>query len=311
MSEPAPFYHDIADGPAEADAIWVTASDGVRLRLAIWPGGAKGTVLLFPGRTEYLEKYGRAAGALADLGFATIAIDWRGQGLADRLTDNPMLGFVDRFDDYQLDVAELLATAQERGLPQPYYLVAHSMGGAIGLRALIRGLPVKAVVFSAPMWGISISPAMRPLAWVLSSVGRWVWGGHQLTPGTSAQTYVMEAPFEDNMLTRDPDMYAYMQSQLAAHPELALGGPSLHWLYEALTESWRTEREPAPALPCLTFLGSNERVVDVPPIHARMRDWPGGRLELIENAEHEVMMETPAVRDRVFAEMAAHFSAHP
>ena len=68
---PAPLYTDIADGPSGGQAFWLTAEDGVRLRAAIWPGGSKGTVFLLPGRTEYIEKYGRAAGDLAARGFAT------------------------------------------------------------------------------------------------------------------------------------------------------------------------------------------------------------------------------------------------
>lgn len=310
MAEPAPFYNDVADGPGNVRAEWATAVDGVRLRLAIWPVGEKGTVLLFPGRTEYVEKYGRAAADLAARGFATISIDWRGQGLADRLIGDASLGHVPHFLDYQKDVAELLAAARWHGLPEPYFLLAHSMGGCIGLRALMQGLPVSAAVFTAPMWGISISSLMRPVAWALSWSARNIWGGHRLTPGTSAETYVREAPFEDNMLTTDPEMYAYMQRQLAAHPELALAGPSLHWLYEALLEVRRKARKPAPKIPTLTFLGSEESVVDTAPIHARMAGWPGGRLEMIEGAAHEVMMEKPAMRARVFDEAAAHFACH-
>ena len=74
-------------------AFWLTAADGVRLRVGLWSHpGAQGTVLLLPGRTEYVEKYGRAAADLRSRGYATLAIDWRGQGLADRALDDPMSG---------------------------------------------------------------------------------------------------------------------------------------------------------------------------------------------------------------------------
>jgi lysophospholipase len=73
----APLYSDVAEGPEGGKAYWVTARDGVRLRVAAWAKGTKGTVLLMPGRTEYVEKYGRIAGDLAAEGFAMMAIDWR------------------------------------------------------------------------------------------------------------------------------------------------------------------------------------------------------------------------------------------
>ena len=94
----APLFTDVAPAPLAGTAYWTHASDGVRIRLGIFqPKDAKGTVLLFPGRTEYVEKYAPAAGDLAQRGFATIVVDWRGQGLADRLLDDKRIGHVDLF----------------------------------------------------------------------------------------------------------------------------------------------------------------------------------------------------------------------
>lgn len=307
----APFHHTVAEGPETARAEWATTPDGLRLRLAIWPadGTAKGTILLFPGRTEYVEKYGQAAGELTAAGYAVISVDWRGQGLSDRLLNTRLTGHVKHFDDYQVDVAELLKSAKAHSLPQPYYLLGHSMGGCIGLRALMNGLPVKAAAFTAPMWGILMPAYQRPFAWALSWASRYLGFDKMLVPGTTRETYVKAAPFDDNSLTTDPEIYAYMQRQVAAHPELALGGPSLRWLYEALIECRRMARIPAPAIPTLTFLGSNERIVTTAPIHKRMNGWANGRLQMVPKAEHEVMMETPAIRTQAFAEIIAHFDA--
>lgn len=310
MSRPAaPFYAEVARAPEGAEVCWLKATDGARLRAGFWREGAKGTVLLFPGRTEYVEKYGPAAGEFRARGYAMAAIDWRGQGLADRPLKDRATGHVQRFGDYQKDVAALMALVRAENLPEPYFLVGHSMGGCIGLRAIHDGLPVRAVVFSAPMWGIRISPALRPVAWVLTTASRAVGRGHRYAPGTSPVTYVAEAPFKGNMLTRDADMYEFMQTQVRAHPDLALGGPSLHWLNEALWECLDLHRRPSPDLPCLTVLGPAERVVDTRPIHDRMARWPGGRLVLEPEAEHEIMMETPPIRTRFYDLAAGLFDA--
>ncbi|HMB14482.1 MAG TPA: alpha/beta hydrolase, partial [Roseovarius sp.] len=78
----APFFADVAEGPEGGAAWWIRARDDVRLRVGLWNREApRGTVLLWPGRTEYIEKYGRAAARFASGGYATFAIDWRGQGL--------------------------------------------------------------------------------------------------------------------------------------------------------------------------------------------------------------------------------------
>lgn len=295
----APLFADVAEGPEGGEAWWVRAEDGVRLRIGAWTRPeARGTVLLFPGRTEYVEKYGRTAAELARRGYATLTVDWRGQGLADRPLADRATGHVARFTDYQRDVRAAVATARALALPRPWHLLAHSMGGSIGLRALAEGLEVGSAVFSAPMWGIVLAPWMRPFARAVAGAARPMGFGHRYAPGTQAETYVISAPFEGNMLTRDAEMYDYMRRQVRARPELALGGPSLAWVHEALRETRALRAMAPPALPALSAVGSGERVVETRAIEAVMQRWPGARLEVYEGAEHEILMEGPELRDR-------------
>jgi len=308
---PAPLYDDVAGGPPGGMARWLTCADGVRIRVGCWrpEGAARGTVLLFPGRTEYIEKYGPAAADLAARGFATLAVDWRGQGLADRVTDDPRVGHVGRFGDYQHDVAAALEAATKLDLPRPFHLLAHSMGGCIGLRALIEGLPVESAAFSGPMWGISMPGLLRPVAYGAAYLGPLLGLGGRPMPTTGRQNYVEKQEFEGNALTTDPEMYLMMQRQLAAHPELGIGGPTLRWMHEALTETAQLARLPAPDPPCLTLLGGLESIVSTDAIRTRMAGWPKGRLEIVEGAQHEVMMEGPETRARLFDQIAGHFAA--
>ncbi|MFT7595712.1 MAG: lysophospholipase [Paracoccaceae bacterium] len=307
---PAPFFDDVAGGPAGGTAWWATASDEVRIRVGLWPvKGARGTVLLFPGRTEYIEKYGATAAELAARGLSTLAIDWRGQGLSDRLLDNTRIGHVEKFTDYQRDIAAMLRAARELDLPRPFYLLAHSMGGCIGLRAVMEGLPVQACAFTGPMWGIHMSPVMRPIGWGMAMAGAALGFGDKLTPNTTGEGYVMTQGFDGNALTNDPDMYQMMRDQLTAHPDLGIGGPSLRWLREALLETRHLASRASPDLSCLTFLGTQEAIIDSDTVRARMKIWPRGTLDVVETAQHEVLMDTPAIRNHVFDRLAALFSS--
>ncbi len=306
----APLFNELAEGPEGGRAWWLRSRDGLRLRAVHWPGGDKGTVLLFPGRSEYAEKYGRAAVDLSRRGFNTLVIDWRGQGMADRMARDPMLGHVKRFHDYQLDVAALSALADELDLPKPRFLLAHSMGGCIALRALHNKLPVNAVAFSAPMWGISMSAYLRPVAWTLSQAASWVRTDKIFVPGTVRGSYVTLAPYEGNMLTTDADMYGYMQRHVSAEALFGLGGPSLRWLNEALHETQRLRRLPPPEVPALTYLGTAETVIDPRHVHDLMQGWRGGMLQLIDGARHEIMMEVSGTRREFFDAVASHFEAN-
>lgn len=302
----APFFHEVAGGPS-VEPRWVMAEDGVRLRTALWPGGDSGTVLLFSGRTEYVEKYARVADRFLRRGLTVLSLDWRGQGLSDRALPDALTGHVADFLDYQLDVAALHALAVELGLPRPFHLLAHSMGGCIGLRALHRGLDVDAVTFSAPMWGIGMSRVTRPIAWGVSWIGHALGHGARYTPGTGAASYVAETTFETNLLTTDEEMFDWMQRQTREHPELSLGGPSLTWLFAALREMRSLRAATPPARPALTFVGTEEQIVDPAAIRSVMRRWPGGRLDIAQDARHELLMERPEVRERFLDAAVAHF----
>ena len=306
MDPKAPFYGDVAEAPEGELCVWLRTADAVRVRAAHWRGGDKGTVLLFPGRTEYIEKYGPAAGEFAARGYSMAVIDWRGQGIADRLLADEAPGHVVDFGDYQKDIAVFVDWLKREEMPEPWYLVAHSMGGCIGLRALHEQLPVRAAVFSAPMWGIKMQVALLPLAWTLGTLAPMFGLGGRLAPSTSRETYVAITPFEGNLLTRDRPMFEFMQRQTAAHPELAIGGPSLQWVGQALLETRALAAMPSPDFPCLTALGLAERVVQIDAIKQRMANWPGSEFDLVEEAEHELMMEKPPIRKR-FYDRAARF----
>jgi lysophospholipase len=184
------------------------------------------------------------------------------------------------------------------------------MGGCIGLRALYSGLDVQAACFTGPMWGIKIAPHLRPVAWGMGAIMQQVSKGKTRAPGTSVQSYVNITPFEGNMLTKNAETYAWMREQLQTQPDLALGGPSLSWLIEGLRECRDLAKLPAPTTPCLTFMGTDERIVEKPPIVSRMAGWENGSLEIIPKAEHEILMEIPKTRDRAIDQIADFFARY-
>lgn len=308
----APLYHEAAQGPARGEALWVDTADGARLRLAHWPAmvAARGTVLLFTGRSEYIEKYGPTARALTEEGWHVATLDWRGQGLASRHHPDPMLGHVTDFAEYQHDVASLMGFVRARGLPEPFHLLSHSMGGCIALRSLLDGLPVRSAAFSAPMWGIRLFPFPEPMAVSLAATLHRKGQGLRLTPTTTRASYVLHAGFRWNMLTRDREMWHWMQQHITQHPDLALGGPSITWLDAAFREMRALAREKAPALPAYTAIGTSERIISQRMVKQRMADWPQSHLDLYRRAEHEMMMELPLHRDRFHAATIALFAAH-
>ena len=304
-------YHAVIKGEPVAEAYWAKAADGINIRVAHWAvPDSKGTVLLFPGRTEYIEKYAVTAGDFATHGYGVFSIDWRGQGLADRLVNNPMAGYVRHFPDYQKDLAAALEIAKELDLPKPWYLLGHSMGGAIGLRALLEGLPVQAAAFSGPMWGLGATPLVRAFGLTLGGLVSAIGFGDKLAPGTSNETYVLHDSFEENLLTTDPEMYIRMQDQARANPELMIAGFSYRWAYEALKECSHLDKKPSPDVPCLAALGTDEEIVNPEGVKSRMARWSNGELLMVPSGKHEVLMDNVTMRAPVIKAMADLFAAY-
>ena len=132
----------------------IKTPDGAELRFARWapPAGRKGTVCVFTGRSEQIEKYFETVRDLRDRGFAVAMIDWRGQGHSSRRLRDPRKGYVRDFSDFEIDVETFVQQVVLPDCPPPYFALAHSMGGAVMLRVAHAGKRwFDRMVLSAPM----------------------------------------------------------------------------------------------------------------------------------------------------------------
>src|SRR6476469_10538635 len=96
--------------PQGATVGTLKTADGVMLRFARWepPPGRKGTVCVFQGRAEFIEKYFEVVRDLRARGFAVATLDWRGQGMSERALGNPRKGHVRNFGQYQIDLERFI-----------------------------------------------------------------------------------------------------------------------------------------------------------------------------------------------------------
>src|SRR3954453_8808978 len=110
----------------------ITTPDGVKLRFARWapPPGRKGTVCLFQGRAEFIEKYFETIRDLRARGFAVATLDWRGQGLSQRGLRNRK-GYVRSFDEYAIALDTFINEVVLPDCPPPHFALSPSMGATI------------------------------------------------------------------------------------------------------------------------------------------------------------------------------------
>ncbi len=304
MSSPAPLHAvDGAPAPEGGCAQWLTAPDGVRLRVALFKppgglGGARGSVVLSPGRTEPIEKYFEVIGELQARGFVVLIHDWRGQGLSDRALADPVKGHAKGWRPFLLDLAMVLAQVGGRA-PRPWIALGHSMGAALTLLALTEGEDrFAAAILSAPMIAIltpGVSPGiLRRLAVMNEAVGlgeTYTWD--QRRP-------IFEMPFEGNPLTHDVGRWDRFQALFQAVPALRVGDPTWGWLSFATSAMARLARagviEQITIPLCVITAGADQVCDSAAAAKLAARALLGRHVD-IPGAHHEILLETDARRE--------------
>jgi lysophospholipase len=284
------------DIPEGAEEHWLEGRGGVKVRVMTAPaqGAARGSVIIAPGRTEFIEKYFEVTRELQSRGFAVFCIDWRGQGLSGREVENGLKGHFATFDDPVNDLSTALKLLSAT-LPRPHIGLAHSMGGAIVLRALLtRRVELDAAAFSAPMWGIpGLTPMAKKYVRFMTSLG-----ASGLFAPRVEQKWKREN-FKKNPVTHDKERHARCQGLVCEEPRLALAGPTVGWVAAAAdaTESFLTPNAFAHVrIPVLIASAGQEQLVDNASHEAVAAQLPSVTHITVEGAKHEILMERDEFR---------------
>src|SRR5262249_10968109 len=216
--------------PEDAATAMLKTPDGVLLRYARWapPPGRKGTVCLFQGRTEFIEKYFEIVRDLRARGFAVATLDWRGQGLSQRPLHDHNKGHVASFAEYAIDLETFMREVVLPDCPPPLFALAHSTGATVLIQAAARGHRwFDRMVLTAPLVRLA-HRRMLGLAPGLARVMHLAGMGSQYVPGGDA-TVLATQPFIGNICSSDPVRYARTAAVLEAEPALGVGSPTIAW----------------------------------------------------------------------------------
>lgn len=289
--------------------------DGVGLRFARWapPPGRKGTVCIFHGRAEFIEKYFETVRDLRARGFAVATIDWRGQGLSEHALSDPRKGHVRDFSEYETDLATFVREVVLPDCPPPIYAVAHSMGASVLVRVAQKGHRwFDRMVMSAPLLRLaprSFSPFARPTVQVLTTLG---FGSSYVPGGTPA--VIASQPFVGNVLTSDPVRHARTVAVLEAEPALGIGSPTNAWAcaaFSVMSEFAEPGYASSIRQPIMMVAAGRDETVST----SATEDFAGrlraGSQLIVAGARHELMMEQERFRAQFWAAFDAFVPGSP
>ena len=287
---------------------------GVKLRYVCWSatrGPRRGTVCLFGGRGEYIEKYFEVVADLRRRGFAVATMDWRGQGGSTRLCSNPRKGHVRSFADYDADLKRFMKDIVLPDCPPPFFALAHSMGANILLRNAGKpGSWFERMILSAPMIAFADEKVGVPqgFARAYAEVGSLVGLGRMYIKGGSDHPEELN-DFENNLLTSDRERWSRNKAVLDAAPHLALGSPTIGWVKAAYRSMAMLQEETYPAqvqVPMLVFAPGKDRVVSPRAIEDFAVGLKVGTHVLLPSSRHEILQEADGVRRKFWAAFDAY-----
>lgn len=307
----------IPANPVPADGVvgMITTPDGVALRYARWapPPGRKGTVCLFQGRAEFIEKYFEAARDLRARGFAVAALDWRGQGLSQRLLGDPSKGHVRRFSDYLIDLETFVKQVVLPDCPPPFFALGQGMGSTVLIEGATRGHRwFDRLVLCSPMIKLarrSLGGAGPAIARALRLMGL----GRLYAPGAGSAS-VGSAPFPGNVLTSDPVRYARTAAVLEAEPALGVGGPTIRWVNAAYRTMAAMQQPSYPGRlrqPMLLVAGGRDPILSHAAIESFALELRAGSHLFVPGALHDLLMEQDQYRRLFWAAFDAFVPGTP
>lgn len=290
---------------------FVTMGDGTRLRFARFrPEVPVARTLLLPGFTEFIEKHLETIAELLERRHEVLCVDWRGQGLSDRALADRHRGYVASMEQFLSDLQEVLevtAFAFDRGT-LAFNVIGHSMGGHLALRAAAgTNSAFDRIIVIAPMIDIQTGAIPRVLGPWLARAAVLLGLASRYPPGAGGYGPTTRI-FEGNLLTRDAARFQQTHDFIAREPRLALGNPTFAWINAAF-DSINRLAEPSVIArikqPVLIFRAGEERVVSNPAQEWLCRALTNARLVDLEEAKHEILNETDAVREAFWREADA------
>lgn len=278
------------------------SAHGQEMRFGMLPaaGAPRGAIVALQGLSEFTEKYFETARDMAVRGYSFWMMDWRGHGHSGRFLPNlskrHSTGFTNDITDLHQFITQHVKPASGN---LPLVMLAHSMGGNMGLRYLQEHPDIfTCAAFSAPLTGIlalgNLPPPVRQglTSWLGAGMKEnYVFGGGDWHPeirGAAGRA----------LLSSDPVRNMVQDMWCAHDPALRVGGITFGWL-RAAEESCRLLRTGAPpATPCLFALAGREHLVDngaTRRLTGRMK-----KAHVVEffDSQHEILMERDGIRNR-------------
>ena len=276
---------------------------GVLIRCrAFLNSSRRGAIVIAAGYTENMRKYSETAFDLYQAGFCVFLYDHRGQGYSQRLLADPTLGTIDEFEYFADDLHQFVTTMVRKELKRTnqasdhVYLLAHSMGGAIGALALEK-YPgdFRAAVLSAPMLTLNSRGWNEIAAQIFLDAQSLL--GRDERPVTAPRD-PSTITFSQNTVTHSEARFEFQRQLLTNEPSLKIFAPTQKWVRKAIAGSRTARKNGASARsPLLILQATEDSFVEADGQREFCEIAARCRIFVVQGARHEILQERDEIRD--------------
>ena len=301
----APLYKIDGINCPDGSAYYFPLDNENKLRVAFWNlEGKKGTIILQSGRTEFIEKYYEVISEFIDRGFCVAMMDWRGQGLSSRKTNNERIGHIDKFETYDQDLVRVVNECFKSKCPDPFIGFGHSMGGCLMTSYFISPEnELSRCILSAPMVSIRANAVSRRAIYLLGIFENLGLGAFPMQrPSWNEDSGWQEEPFLENALTTDKVRFNRTFKFLSQFPDLGIRGVTVGWLKHALkrTNDFKLlDWSLAIKKPLLLLDATNDKLVNSS-INKELLGQSDLTTIISIESQHEIMMEKDEIRKKAW-----------
>ena len=252
-------------------------------------------MIVFHGQGEHSGRYDHLAHFLNDDIDIFFLIDHQGHGQSTGIR-----GHVENFDNYADDTADIVRLVRKWLVENNFqhtalHLFAHSMGGMIALRMLIKypELKFNSVIISNPMVELAFK------------LPKWQEFASKLIRSFAGFLPVKTEPLAD-LTSRDPVVVKNYKDDPLGH---GMGTPDFYWTYlDAKADTLK--RFCSIKQPILMLLGSDDKIIvhEVTEEMFKESTTEGNKLVVYQGMYHELINDLD--KEVVFKEMSQWIASH-
>lgn len=268
----------------------IQGKDGFPLYCSVFRAeDPRGTVMVIHGFTENAYKYSELISSLLRNHFCVVAYDQRGHGRSGRAEGlpHPSVTHVDRFEDYVEDLETICGTVLS-GLPKPWTVFAHSMGGAVSVLYLEKHHSTfSAAALCSPMIApntgapVALAAALCRAACLL---GKGKKNPFFMKPFSGPEDF-------ETSCASDPVRFEWYNQVKASREDFWNSIPTYRWTIESIGVTRKILSPGAPeSITCPVLLSSAENDSSVMPEAQKqfIDRVPNGKRIFVKGSRHEI-----------------------